>query len=214
MSRNKHPEETVELILNTAQTLFFEKGYEHTTIQDIVAHLGGLTKGAIYHHFNSKEEILLAVIDRIFQNNTLYSKWTAIQKNTHLTGGEKIKKMLLAAIYDEQEQQCRSLGFNLQNMPQVLSDLLLRSVNEIAPTVYQPIIEEGIKDGSIKLPYAKELAEITAFLANIWFNPLVFSMSKEDMRRKFEVVCMLMQTLGLDISDIYPALEEMLYTDQ
>lgn len=214
MSRNKHPEETVELILNTAQTLFFEKGYEHTTIQDIVAHLGGLTKGAIYHHFNSKEEILLAVIDRIFQNNTLYPKWTAIQKDTHLTGGEKIKKMLLAAIYDEQEQQCRSLGFNLQNMPQVLSDLLLRSVNEIAPTVYQPIIEEGIKDGSIKLPYAKELAEITAFLANIWFNPLVFSMSKEDMRRKFEVVCMLMQTLGLDISDIYPALEEMLYTDQ
>ena len=51
MARNKYPEETVTLILDTAQKLFLEKGYEHTTIQDIIDNLGGLTKGAIYHHF-------------------------------------------------------------------------------------------------------------------------------------------------------------------
>ena len=53
MSRNKYPEETVERILDTAQRLFLEKGYEQTTIQDITDNLGGLTKGAIYHHFKS-----------------------------------------------------------------------------------------------------------------------------------------------------------------
>ena len=58
MSRNKYPEETVERILDTAQRLFLEKGYEQTTIQDITDNLGGLTKGAIYHHFKSKEEII------------------------------------------------------------------------------------------------------------------------------------------------------------
>ena len=36
MARNKHPEETVSRILDTAQKLFFEKGYEKTTIQDII----------------------------------------------------------------------------------------------------------------------------------------------------------------------------------
>ena len=61
MARNKHPEETVEKILAVSAKLFMEKGYEHTTLQDIIDNLGGLTKGAIYHHFKGKEEILLAI---------------------------------------------------------------------------------------------------------------------------------------------------------
>lgn len=54
MARNKYPEITVEKILEAAKKLFLEKGYENTTIQDIVNELGGLTKGAIYHHFRTK----------------------------------------------------------------------------------------------------------------------------------------------------------------
>ena len=54
MARNKHPEETVNLILETATRLFMKKGYEHTSIQDIIDNLGGLSKGAIYHHFKSR----------------------------------------------------------------------------------------------------------------------------------------------------------------
>ena len=65
MARNKHPEETVNLILDVAYRLFMEKGYEHTSIQDIIDHLGGLSKGAIYHHFKSKEEIFYAVTDKM-----------------------------------------------------------------------------------------------------------------------------------------------------
>ena len=70
MARNKYPEVTEERILEAAQRLFLEKGYDNTTIQDIVDQLGGLTKGAVYHHFKSKEEILDKVSDRMFfQNN-------------------------------------------------------------------------------------------------------------------------------------------------
>ena len=70
MARNKYPEVTEERILEAAQRLFLEKGYDNTTIQDIVDQLGGLTKGAVYHHFKSKEEILDEVSDRMFfQNN-------------------------------------------------------------------------------------------------------------------------------------------------
>lgn len=65
MSRNKYPEETVNLILDVSQRLFIEKGYDNTTIQDIIDELGGLTKGAIYHHFSSKQDILDAVIERL-----------------------------------------------------------------------------------------------------------------------------------------------------
>ena len=46
MARNKHPEETVQRILTTASKLFLEKGYEKTSLQDIIRETG-LSKGAI-----------------------------------------------------------------------------------------------------------------------------------------------------------------------
>ena len=51
MPRNKPQEQTVNLILDTAFGIFMEKGYERTSIQDIIDKLGGRSKGAIYHHF-------------------------------------------------------------------------------------------------------------------------------------------------------------------
>ena len=69
MARNKHPEETVNLILDVAFRLFMEKGYEHTSIQDIIDHLGGLSKGAIYHHFKSKEDIQTFAASKISSAN-------------------------------------------------------------------------------------------------------------------------------------------------
>ena len=64
-----------------------EKGYEHTSIQDIIDHLGGLSKGAIYHHFKSKEDILIAVSDRMTaESNKLLA---AIRDRCDLTGMEK-----------------------------------------------------------------------------------------------------------------------------
>ena len=75
MARNKHSEETVNLILDTAFSLFMEKGYEHTSIQDLLNNLGGLSKGAIYHHFKSKEEILdEEIIGRMQELTEIYQK--------------------------------------------------------------------------------------------------------------------------------------------
>ena len=65
MARNKYPEITEKRILDAALKLFMEKGYEQTTIQDIVNELGDLSKGAVYHHFKSKEDIVDAVTTRV-----------------------------------------------------------------------------------------------------------------------------------------------------
>ena len=91
MARNKYPEETVARILDAAQRLFLEKGYDQTTIQDIVDQLGGLTKGAVYHHFKSKEEILNAVGDRMFQQNNPFE---AVRGRTDLNGLQKLREAI------------------------------------------------------------------------------------------------------------------------
>ena len=86
MARNKHSEETASLILDVAFRLFIEKGYERTSIQDIIDNLGGLSKGAIYHHFRSKEDILVAVTDRMTEESN--KMLVEIRDRTDITGKE------------------------------------------------------------------------------------------------------------------------------
>ena len=62
MARNRNSHETRKKILEVSKDLFLEKGFDNTSIQDIIDGLGGLTKGVIYHHFESKHDILQTII--------------------------------------------------------------------------------------------------------------------------------------------------------
>ena len=86
MARNKYPEVTVEKILEVSQRLFLTKGYDNTTIQDIVDELGGLTRGAIYHHFKSKEEIMDALTNKMFREKNPFD---TVKNQKDLNGLQK-----------------------------------------------------------------------------------------------------------------------------
>jgi TetR/AcrR family transcriptional regulator, cholesterol catabolism regulator len=69
--------------IETAMKLFAEKGYYSTSIQDIVD-AWGISKGAFYHHFSSKEDLMLAVIRHHFEK--MMASITAISEDS---GSEK-----------------------------------------------------------------------------------------------------------------------------
>ena len=50
---------------------------------------------------------------------------------------------------------------------------------------------------------------IISLLANVWLNPLVFSMSDEDIEKKCQVILGMMAMLGVDVADMYPAVYNM-----
>ena len=54
--------QTRQLLLDSALKLFGEKGFHATSVQEIVKK-AGLTKGAFYHHFTSKEDVLRLIHD-------------------------------------------------------------------------------------------------------------------------------------------------------
>lgn len=54
---------TRERIIQTADELFYERGYDHSSFADIAAAVG-LSRGNFYYHFKSKDEILDAVIEQ------------------------------------------------------------------------------------------------------------------------------------------------------
>ncbi|MFF9277709.1 ScbR family autoregulator-binding transcription factor [Streptomyces griseosporeus] len=62
MVRQERAIRTRQAILEAAATLFDELGYEGTSTTDIIMR-SGLTRGALYHHFPSKESIAVALVD-------------------------------------------------------------------------------------------------------------------------------------------------------
>ncbi len=199
MARNKHPEETVELILDVAFRLFMEKGYEHTSIQDIISGLGGLSKGAIYHHFRSKDDILMAVTDRMTaQSNQMLA---AIRDRSDLNGREKLKRIFKESISRPVQNDIFTVAPNFHDNPKLLFSLLHDTIDEVAPNYILPIIRQGISDGTIEAEYPEQLAELILLTANVWMNPMIFDSSVEESCRKFMVFARMLQGFGLDILD-------------
>jgi|ERR1700722_8891098 AcrR family transcriptional regulator len=65
-TRERRLEHTRSLLLDAAEEVFAEKGFTPATLDDI-AHTAGYTKGAIYKHFATKEDLFLAVSDRYWR---------------------------------------------------------------------------------------------------------------------------------------------------
>lgn len=199
MARNKNPEETVNLILDVALKLFMEKGYEHTSIQDIIDNLGGLSKGAIYHHFKSKEDILLAVTDQMTkESNQILAD---IRDSKGLNGKEKLKTIFKTSINRNVNDDIFNMAPGFNNNPKLFFSFLNEIVYEAAPYYILPIIKQGIEDGSIKTDYPEQMAELIIFIANIWLNPMVFNNTEEELYGKFMLFKQIMQGFGLDIID-------------
>jgi AcrR family transcriptional regulator len=65
-TRERRVEHTRSLLLDAAEEVFAEKGFTSASLDDI-ARAAGYTKGAIYKHFTTKEELFLAVSDRYWR---------------------------------------------------------------------------------------------------------------------------------------------------
>ncbi|SHF33729.1 transcriptional regulator, TetR family [Seinonella peptonophila] len=199
MARNKYPEETINQILTVSLNLFMEKGYERTSIQDIINGLGGLTKGAIYHHFKSKEEIMQAVTERLYQG--LDEMLTSIRDDKSLTGIEKLRKIFWVSLNNPSQLEMVSTAPSLMDNPRMLVGQMRSITEESVPKYIQPIVEQGLADGSIKTDYPKELSEVLMLMGNLWLNPLVFSDTAEGALNKCRFLQELSLKLGLDLLD-------------
>ena len=195
MARNKYPEQTVEKILEVSLKLFSEKGYEKTTMQDIVNALG-MSKGAIYHHFKSKEEVFDALCEKLFYETNPFKK---AKNHKELNGLEKLKFVLKTSFDETEHHQLSIASMQLMGSPAFLKKLI-ESNQELVP-MYQELIEEGIQDGSIKTEHSKLLAELFVLLTNFWSIPTIYPMTSEEMWEKFLMIKEITDKLGLPIID-------------
>ena len=197
MARNKYPEVTVERILDVSQRLFLEKGYENTTIQDIVDELGGLTKGAVYHHFKSKEEIMDAVGDRMFFSNNPFE---AVRGRTDLNGLQKLREAVRLNQSDQERVRLTAQSIPIAKSPRLLQEMIVSNRKVLTP-YFLELIEEGNRDGSMHTDYPREIAELLPLLTSLWLLPSVYPASREQMKRKFLFLGEMLEKMGVPMMD-------------
>lgn len=197
MARNKYPEVTVERILDVSQRLFLEKGYENTTIQDIVDELGGLTKGAVYHHFKSKEEIMDAVGDRMFFSNNPFE---VVRGRTDLNGLQKLQEAVRLNQSDQERVRLTAQSIPIAKSPRLLQEMIVSNRKVLTP-YFLELIEEGNRDGSMHTNYPREIAELLPLLTSLWLLPSVYPANREQMKRKFLFLGEMLEKMGVPLMD-------------
>lgn len=203
MARNKYPENTINKILDVSLNLFIEKGYDKTTIKDIVDNLNGLSRGAIYHHFKSKEEIIDAVTTRLFEEQNPINK---IKSDDSINGLQKLKRVFIASVSNQQQKKLLKSSPSLLKNPKILAMQINNCITVYAPLINE-IIMEGVNDGSIKVSDSKELSEVIMILLNIWINPSVVNVTKVEFTNKIVFIKKLFDSLGLPVIDSEVMLE-------
>lgn len=195
MGRNKYPEMTVQKILDTAERLFIEKGYDRASLQDII-NATGLSKGAIYHHFSSKEDIFYSVCDRIGQRNA--QVLSQVRDAPGMSGLEKLRAMFKASLQPERQAKMFCMMPYLMDNAKFLATEMRSIFTEVVPEYVEPLIRQGMEDGSIRAEHPRELAEAMMMLSDVWINPIVQPTAPEEIRARCAIYNQLFQGFGVD----------------
>lgn len=144
-------------IVSSAWQLFYDKGYDCTTVDDIIE-LSGTSKGSFYYYFNTKDELLSTlstVLDDYYEelysamDKTMdnYDKLLYLNEKVHTMIEQKINIDLLSSLYSTQ--------LTAKGQRHLLDQ------NRIYYKLITRIVEEGQKKGQIRKD--KSISEITRY---------------------------------------------------
>jgi AcrR family transcriptional regulator len=186
----KAPEERKAEIMDAAECLFETKGYEETSINDILQKIG-IAKGTFYYYFKSKDEIMNAVIDRNIERQI--QSLLPIVEDDHCNAMEKLRRI----IYENRRMNAENeemLDYLHQPENIVMHQKsLIQAVQKFAP-VFSKIIRQGVAEKLFQTDYPLELAEFLLVGMNFLFDPSIFPWSREEFMTRVHTLTDILET--------------------
>jgi len=147
----KSVEERRQEIIDTAREMFMENGFDKTQMADISKRMN-VAAGTIYHYFNSKTELLYAVIDEITEQKMQ-------EKRQQLTKTEDSAYVTLKSIFTSfgGDKEYWNMDGGLTDDPAIIQYYLTRLSDSLLPLLTS-LIEQGNADGSLSCEYPAETA--------------------------------------------------------
>ena len=173
---------------------FLEKGYEKTSLQDIIRETG-LSKGAIYHHFSSKEAIFETICNQIGQENEI--RLSKIRDDAALTGEEKLRKIFRSAILHPNQKRRFISCPTFWTIHAIWPCRCRRFFTFPSRSIFSRFWREGVADGSLQVSDIQAVGEAIMVLMGIWLQPISRPTTPEEMRARCVVFNQITQGCGL-----------------
>ncbi|TLV02117.1 TetR/AcrR family transcriptional regulator [Dyadobacter luticola] len=163
MARTKDFDEAE--VLNKAVCLFWHKGYNGTSMQELVDHLG-ISRSSLYDTYADKHTLYIKALE--FYQNTSGARIFEIVNN-NLPAREKIKKLLefvsAELLNDDQHKGCFMVNAEVEVAPHdtEVRDIVCRNEIQLEEAFYA-VIDQGQKNGEI--PNNQDARALTRFIIN------------------------------------------------
>lgn len=151
-------------LLNLAYHMFIEKGYENTSIDEIVAK-AGIAKGTYYYYFESKEATLEAVVEMMIKKNSTAAKEIL---TAELSIPEKLVSVVDAFRPDKEESVITNVLERKENI--IMHDKICKKIVEVAVPILAEIVKEGIAQGIFLCTHIEERVKMLLVMSQHMFD--------------------------------------------
>lgn len=175
----KEHDERRNEILDTAERLFYTKGYTKTTINDILKDIG-IAKGTFYYYFKSKEEVMYAIVNRIVDCDLAVAK--RIAQDPTIPVNDKLLKILLSqgqgSLPESHKQELTEQFVKPGN--EILHQQTLAIIIKRLSPVLADVTKEGIDQGLFHVNRVQETIEFLLAGAEFIFDTSLFGWTDEE----------------------------------
>jgi AcrR family transcriptional regulator len=176
----KNPKERKEEIVVLACKLFLTKGYDKTTMRDVMTQLN-IAKGTIYHYFKSKEDLLEAVLLHIAKDQE--KKLIQIFDETSGNAVQRIQQFVILSVASKENHEewiehlhkPANAGMHIQ--------LLAKLISFQAP-FYEKLIIQGCEEGLFSTSQPLTCAEFILSGIQFLIDQGIYPWSENDMKRR------------------------------
>ena len=183
----KVPEERKQELIDTAERLFLEKGYEQTTVADIVREIE-VAQGTFYYYFSSKEEILEAIIEKDI--TALEEDVRQIMSREDSNAAIKLNAVVNSIIGISTSRR-EIMDYLHEESNAVMHEKMERHTIERLVPLMTRVVAEGTHAGIFDVQYPTESVEfLLASLVYFFHHPEIFAdpMRREKMQSSLETI--------------------------
>ncbi len=178
-----------EEILNAAYTLFTTKGFQPTTMEDILK-VVGIAKGTLYYHFPSKEQILKALVLRIVSQVEHQTRKIA---DSQAPAMEKLVAIMTAMRVEDAEAEIVE-QFHAPGNAEFHLLSITAMIEHLTP-ILADVVAQGVSEGVFSTDRPYDAVELLLSASGILLDHDIMDASPAELARRRESLIWASETL-------------------
>ncbi|MGN0162237.1 MAG: TetR/AcrR family transcriptional regulator [Candidatus Ornithomonoglobus sp.] len=185
------------LILDAMQEIMTDNRSSGSTVSD-VAKQAGIAKGGVYYYFNSKDEIIDAVIERAYSEVIEESK--AMLDNKEMSTLQKLKRIFDISVFPEEGHNHSELLklLNVQGNVVIHQRFAVIAAKSMTPILAE-VIRQGIYEGILKCDYPEQYAQFILSMLVLSLDRILLPTDDDERLLKLKALAQLLET-GLQLA--------------